>query len=81
MEGGSQSRPKGINAVKGLQKLTSGKKMHCSNCRHAGHKKPKCPLLEQVPVDPEQVPVDHDQVPVEVEQLPTEKIQMPEVNK
>ncbi|KAL8155503.1 hypothetical protein AgCh_000771 [Apium graveolens] len=48
-EGGSGSRSKGVTVIaSGLQKMTSGKKMHCSNCRKAGHKKPKCPDL-QVP--------------------------------
>ncbi|XP_074342344.1 uncharacterized protein LOC141679870 [Apium graveolens] len=44
-EGGSQS--KSTEGVPGLQKLTSGKKMHCSLCRQAGHKKPKCPQNQQ----------------------------------
>ncbi|XP_074341298.1 uncharacterized protein LOC141678802 [Apium graveolens] len=48
-EGGSGSRCKGVTVTaSGLQKMTSGKKMHCSNCRKAGHKKTKCPDL-QVP--------------------------------
>ena len=77
-EGESQSRSqaKGINVVKGLQKMTSGKTMHCSDCRQSGHKKPKCPLPEQVSVDPEQVSVEVEQVPTDKNQMPNESEQV-----
>ncbi|WOH11202.1 hypothetical protein DCAR_0830682 [Daucus carota subsp. sativus] len=46
-EGSSQNRIQAKEDVQGLQKLTSGKKMYCRNCRLAGHKKPNCPLLKK----------------------------------
>lgn len=73
-EDASANRSKSKNVVQGLQKMTSGKKMHCSNCRQAGHKKPKCPLL-QVPNEQPENEGDNNQEQTN-ESVTTEKEQV-----